>query len=154
MNCVSIGSNNSLPPEKRQAIIWTNATVMSFEPLGINFSKIWVKIAKFSFKKMHLEMSSAKRQPFCLGLNVLILQFYMGPNFGHHSDWRSLRKEWYQPTSSHSGNFKHIYYIHCSLFAHWYFQKYFFLDRQYCSIWLMRSGEISQGCKGWYVISD
>ena len=29
-------------------------------------------IQTFSFKKMHLKMSSAKLRPFCLGLNVLI----------------------------------------------------------------------------------
>ena len=31
------------------------------------------KIQWFSFKKMHLYMSSAKLQPFCLGLNVLTI---------------------------------------------------------------------------------
>ena len=74
--CVSkltiIGSDNGLPPDWRQAIIWTNAGLLFFEPLGTNFSEILIEILTFSFKKMHLNVSSAKRRPFCLGLNVLI----------------------------------------------------------------------------------
>ena len=40
-------------------------------PLAINFSESLSEIQIFSFKKMHLEMASAKWRPFCLGLNVL-----------------------------------------------------------------------------------
>ena len=40
-------------------------------PLGTNFIEIVIGIQAFSFKKMHLKMSSAKWRPFCLGLNVL-----------------------------------------------------------------------------------
>ena len=73
--CVSkltiIGSDNGLSPDRRQAIIWTNAGLLSIGPLGTNFSEILIEILKFSFKKMHLKVSSAKRQPFCPGLNVL-----------------------------------------------------------------------------------
>ena len=36
------------------------------------FREIWIKIDVFSFKKMHLNMSSAKYRPFCLGPNVVI----------------------------------------------------------------------------------
>ena len=39
--------------------------------MGTNFSEILIKIHAFSFKKMHLEMSSGKWRPFCLGFNVL-----------------------------------------------------------------------------------
>ena len=39
--------------------------------LGINFSEIVIGIKTFSFKKMPLNMSSAKWRPFCLGLNTL-----------------------------------------------------------------------------------
>ena len=42
------------------------------EPLGTNFNEISIRIQTFSFKKMHLNMLSAKLRPFCLGLNVLI----------------------------------------------------------------------------------
>ena len=40
-------------------------------PLGTNFSEILIEIDTFSFKKMHLKMSSGRWRPFCLGLNVL-----------------------------------------------------------------------------------
>ena len=39
--------------------------------LGTNFSESLIEINMLSFLKMHLEMLSAKWQPFCLGLNVL-----------------------------------------------------------------------------------
>ena len=66
-----IGSDNGLSPGRRQAIIWTNAGILLIGPLGTNFIKILIGIQTFSFKKMHLKMSSAKWRPFCLGLNVL-----------------------------------------------------------------------------------
>ena len=73
--CVSeiiiIGSDNGLLPGRRQAIIWTNVGILLIGPLGINFSEILIEISTFSFKKMHLEMSSAKWRLFRLGLNVL-----------------------------------------------------------------------------------
>ena len=75
--CVSkltlIGSDNGLSPDRRQAIIWTNVGILSIESSGTNISKILKnKIRAFSFKKMHLKMSSGKWRPSCLGLNVLI----------------------------------------------------------------------------------
>ena len=73
--CVSkiivIGSDNGLWPGRHQAIIWTNAGILLIGPLGINFSEILIKTNIFSFKKMHLKMSSAKWRPFCLGLSVI-----------------------------------------------------------------------------------
>ena len=66
-----IGSDNGLSPGRRQAIIWTNAGILLIGPLGTNFIEILIRIQTFSFKKMHLKMSSAKWRPFCLGLNVL-----------------------------------------------------------------------------------
>ena len=68
-----IASDDGLSPGRRQAIIWTNAGILLIEPLGTNFSEILIGIQIFSFKKMHLKMSSAKWRPFCLGLNVLTL---------------------------------------------------------------------------------
>ena len=73
--CVSkiniIGSDNGLSPRRRQAIIWTNAGILLIRPLGTNFSEILFRNQTFSFKKMHLKMSSGKWRPSCLGLNVL-----------------------------------------------------------------------------------
>ena len=66
-----IGSDNGLSPWRRQAIIWTNAGILLIGPLGTNFIEILIGIQTFSFKEMHLKMSSAKWRPFCLGLNVL-----------------------------------------------------------------------------------
>ena len=70
-NLTIIGSDNGLSPCRRQAIIWTNAGILLIGPWGTNFSEILIGIQTFSFKKMHLKMSSGKRRPFCLGLNVL-----------------------------------------------------------------------------------
>ena len=73
--CVStntnIGSDNGLSPGRRQAIIGTNAGILLTGPLGPNFSEILFEILTFLFKKMRFKASSAKRRPFCLGLNVL-----------------------------------------------------------------------------------
>ena len=46
----------------RQAIIRTNAGIL-----------LKIEILIFSLKKMHLKVSSVKRRPFCLGLNVLMI---------------------------------------------------------------------------------
>ena len=70
-NLTIIGSDNGLSPDRRQAIIRTNAGILLIGPLGINFNEILIGIQTFSFKNMHLKMSSAKWRPFCLGLNVL-----------------------------------------------------------------------------------
>ena len=67
-----IGSDNGLSPGRRQAIILINAGILLIWTLGANVSEISSGIHTFPFKKMHLKMSSAKWQPFCLGLNVLI----------------------------------------------------------------------------------
>ena len=73
--CVSkvsiIGWDNGLSPGRRQAIIWTNAGILLIWPLGTNFNKTSIEIHTFSFKKVHLKLSSGKWRPFCLGLNVL-----------------------------------------------------------------------------------
>ena len=55
----SIASDNGLSPERRQAIIWTNAGFLLIGPLQTNFSEILIRIQTFQFKKMHLKMSSA-----------------------------------------------------------------------------------------------
>ena len=66
-----IGSDNDLSPERRQAIIWTNAGILLFGPLETNFSEILIEIQTFSLKKIRLKMLSAKCCSFRLGLNVL-----------------------------------------------------------------------------------
>ena len=46
-------------------------TILEYCQLGTNFNEILIKIFRFSFKKIHFQMPSAKWQPFCLCLNVL-----------------------------------------------------------------------------------
>ena len=70
-NLTIIGPDNGLSPGRRQAIIWTNAGILLIGPWGTNFSEILIRIQTFSFKKMHLKISSTKWRPFRLGLNVL-----------------------------------------------------------------------------------
>ena len=48
-------SDNGLAPSRRQAIICTNARILSIGPLGTNSSEILVGIQTFSSKKMHLK---------------------------------------------------------------------------------------------------
>ena len=72
-NLTIIGSVNGLSPCRRQPIIWTNAGILLIGPFGINSIEILIDIQSFSFTKIHLEMSSGKWRPFCLGLNVLNL---------------------------------------------------------------------------------
>ena len=51
-------------------LIVANDLVISFlsiGPLGTNFSEIQIKIHNYAFMKMHLNMPSKKRRPFCPG---------------------------------------------------------------------------------------
>ena len=66
-----IGSDNGLSPNRRQAIIWTNAGILLIGTQGTNFSEISIEMYTFSFRKMHLKVSSGKWRPCCLGLNEL-----------------------------------------------------------------------------------
>ena len=66
-----IGSDNSLSPGRHQAIIWTSVGILLTGPMGTNFSEILIEIDTFPFKKIHMNMSSGKLWPFCLGLHVL-----------------------------------------------------------------------------------
>ena len=68
---IIIRSDNGLSPGRRQAIIWISAIILSIGTLKINFSEVLIEIHIFSFKKMHMKLSSARWQPFCLGLNEL-----------------------------------------------------------------------------------
>ena len=60
MNRVSIGSDNGLSPIRRQAIIQTNAGLLSIGTLGTSFSEFLIKIQNFSFTKLRPKMSSAR----------------------------------------------------------------------------------------------
>ena len=62
--CVSkstiIVSDNGLSPGRRQAIIWNNAGILLFWPLGTNLPEILIGMHTFSFKKMYSKSSSGK----------------------------------------------------------------------------------------------
>ena len=64
-----IGSDNGLSHGPREAIIWTNAGILSIGPLGTNYSGILFEIHAFSSRKSI--WTSAKWSPFCPGFNVL-----------------------------------------------------------------------------------
>ena len=66
-NLTIIGSDNGLSSD-----YLNHAGILLIVPLGTSFSEILIKIHTFQFKKMYLKMTSAKWQPFCLGLNVLM----------------------------------------------------------------------------------
>ena len=72
-NLTIIDSDNGLSPERRQAIIWTNAGILLIGPLGTNLGEILIEIQTFSLTEIGLKMSSAKCCSFRFGLNVLTL---------------------------------------------------------------------------------
>ena len=99
-NLTIIGSDNGLSPALCQAIIWTTAGILLIGHSGTNPLGILNGIQTFSFKKLHLNMSSAKCHVFCLGLNVLTKGYhwycnglaYRGYNqlwrtYMHHQPW-------------------------------------------------------------------
>ena len=66
-----IGSLNKPSLVQIMARRLANAGILLIGPLGTEFNEILIEIHTFSFKDMHLKMSSGKWRPFCLGLNVL-----------------------------------------------------------------------------------
>ena len=61
-----IGSDIGLLPGRWQSIIWANAEILIIRNVGTNFREILNEIHVFSFKKMHLKMSSAKWRAQCV----------------------------------------------------------------------------------------
>ena len=85
MNWVIIASGNALSPVRRQAIAWTNAGLLSIVLLGTSFGEIWIEIVPFSFKIIHLKMSSVKWRPFFPEKDEL--KYYSRSSMQHtHSD--------------------------------------------------------------------
>ena len=68
-------TDNGMSPVWGQAIIWTNAAILSIRPKGTYFCEILFKIQKFSFKEMHLEyvvckMVAMLSQPQCFKIDA------------------------------------------------------------------------------------
>ena len=101
-----IGSDNGVSPVQHQAIIWTNAVLLSF---GL---KLQIVFKPFHSIKMHLKMSFAKRRPFCHGLNVL-----MKPPLNEVALWLTIFSHAWdsRPTSKETGtSVSEIHWpIHC-----------------------------------------
>ena len=78
LNWVIICSVNGLLPFLSQVIIWINAELLPYYQLDSikhnqsNINEIWIKINQFSFKKIDLNILTAKWWPSCLSLNELI----------------------------------------------------------------------------------
>ena len=99
-----IGSDNGLSPGRRQAIIWTNAGILLIGTSGTNFSDNLIECHSFSFKKMHMKMSTGNWRPSCLGLNVLNHIIKKGPGLS------PIRKHTYNILTS---NMLRKYKIQC-----------------------------------------
>ena len=75
-NLTISGSDNSLSPDRRQAIILTNAGILLIVPIGTNFSDNLIKIHTFSFKKIQenafenvvWKMSAILSRPQCVNI--------------------------------------------------------------------------------------
>ena len=113
--CISkltiIGSDNGLSPGRRQAIFWTNAGILLIRPLGTNLNEMLIEILTFSFMKMPLKVSSAKKCPFCVGLNVLTHSHICVIRLGYQlSLWQqnSVNCEWNYKNSCHSYEKRHL----------------------------------------------
>ena len=88
---LDIGSDNGLSPGRCQTIIHTNAGILLIQTWGTNFSEILCEIHTFSFNKVHLKMSSAKWQQFCVGslfTKKMLSYGYRDPNYKPKTVWR------------------------------------------------------------------
>ena len=112
--CISkltiIGSDNGLSPGRRQVIIGTNAGILLIAPLGRNFNEILIGIHTFSFNKTQSKMSSAKRPPFCLGLNVLSIQrLWNDKKHTHETKTIQNKKHTFSPLALPPGKYGSIH---------------------------------------------
>ena len=73
---IVIGSYNSVSPGRHQANIWTNAGILLFGPLGINFNEILIEIKNSqenAFEIVVCKMTSISSQPHWVILHDLPL---------------------------------------------------------------------------------
>ena len=73
----SIGSDNGLSPDRRQAIVWTNAGILLIGPLhGSRLQwNLNRNLYRFIQENAALENIVWKWRPFCLGLNVFTTRY-------------------------------------------------------------------------------
>ena len=72
-------------PSQHQTITWTNAYLMSIEPIGTNIGEIIIKLLRFSLKK-YIWKCGLQSDSVCLSLNFLVLR-----NFSVHENHRTCR---------------------------------------------------------------
>ena len=72
-----IGADNGLSPVWCQTFSWTLAGLYLTESVGTNFSEIWVRVHQFSYKTVHLKMTSEEWwlfssyiKPQCISVTV------------------------------------------------------------------------------------
>ena len=112
----TIGSDNSLSPGRRQAIIWTSAGILLIWHQGTNLNEMLIKFHTFSFKKMPLKMPSAKRRPSCLCLNVLkpFTCYFLQREHKHIFTFCVISPNWYDAGSWNPSSNKtrtYLFYI-------------------------------------------
>ena len=66
-----IASDNGLSSGRRQAIIWNTPGILLIWPIGTYFIEMLIEIHTFSFKKIHMKISSVKSRPFYFDFDVL-----------------------------------------------------------------------------------
>ena len=86
-----IGSDNSLSPGRRQAIIWTNDGILLIGTLETDFSEILSEINIFSLREIYLKISPAKMpailsRPQCANGRKCMVDVYRIKTFGRNRD--------------------------------------------------------------------
>ena len=89
------GSDNGLLPGRHQAIIWTNAGILFIGHSGTNFGEILIEIHTFSYRRIHLKVSSEKWRLFCLGLNEWRIDMFTLDSFSLPSSRSSDELTWF-----------------------------------------------------------
>ena len=154
--CVSkltiIGADNGLSPDRRQAIIWTNAEILLIGPLGTNISIILVEIHIFPFIQENMfeivvwKMVAIQSCPECVKRTTSIYLEYYQPVLALHEVgchlpapsqfWEILLKMqiYIWPSSSKNGYFRlsvclsvclwHLFHNVPLIVSSWNFQEW------------------------------
>ena len=128
---------------------------------GTNFSEILIKIQNFSFRKMHLIMSSAQWRPFCPGedeLSLGVVQTLTSrPGRGHGTDlpWQPASStdegllSWRKLTAGRSSQHYRLFYAPTRttssgcLMLHRSTHRTTYQKRQFGVIQAIRSGQVT-----------
>ena len=126
-NLTIIGSDIGLSPGRRQAITWTNVGILLIWPIRTNFSGMLIEIHTFSFKKIHLKMSSGNGGHF-VSASMCFNEFYIRDHwhffipinvFSKYTDLRSYFLLVAESTLELPGHSLHVYISCHELFVLW-----------------------------------